>query len=107
MEQQLQHGVPPAEELPLARLQAPEASYWSDETVEVATGRFCRKPPPFAAPKKPLQTRSAPAYARPLLTPALARQHVSCSQRMLQVSPCGCLLSSPPSPSALTATQLI
>ena len=55
----------------------PMASWWSDQEVEMAPGRWCRKPPPYALPKPALPTRSPPFDEKPLLSAAMARQHAS------------------------------
>jgi len=56
---------------------APAACWWSDQEVEVAPGRWCRKPPPFARLKPELPVRTLAADEKPLLSAELARQHAS------------------------------
>ena len=53
------------------------ASWWSNREVEMAPGRWCREPPPYAFPKPALPTRSPPFDEKPLLSVAMARQHAS------------------------------
>ena len=52
------------------------ASWWSDQEVQVASGAWCRMPPPYAAPKPGLPEVAAPDE-KPLLTAALAKKHAS------------------------------
>ena len=61
---------------PPAQGVVPMASWWSDKDVKTASGEWCRKPPPYAAPKPPLP-ELAPGSDKPLLTTALAKKHAS------------------------------
>ena len=55
----------------------PMASWWSNQEVEMAPGRWCREPPPYSLPKPALPTRSPPFDEKPLLSVEMARQHAS------------------------------
>ena len=57
-------------------LQAPDACYWTSEKVQVAPGRTCPKPPPYARVKEDLPFR-LPSDKKPLMSASLARAHAS------------------------------
>ena len=52
------------------------ASWWSEQEVQVASGAWCRMPPPYAQPKPALPELPA-VEEKPLLTSALAKKHAS------------------------------
>ena len=58
------------------------ASWWSDQEVQVASGAWCRMPPPYAAPKPGLPELAAPDE-KPLLTAALAKKHASADNLLI------------------------
>jgi len=52
------------------------ASWWSDKQVQTVNGEWCGKPPPYAAPKRPLPD-VPPGDDKPALTTELAKKHAS------------------------------
>ena len=84
VEAAFESAVPPEGHRTRSAHQAPAACYWTEDTEIVAPRFTCRKPPPYARPKKSLPTSGRTA-AKPLLSAALAKQHAS-SDNMLIVT---------------------
>ena len=71
-----QAALPERRAEPAPKGAVPHASWWSDREVQVAGGAWCRKPPPYAAPKPALPMVS-PGKDLPELTTELAKKHAS------------------------------
>ena len=60
----------------------PMGSWWSDKEVQTANQEWCRKPPPYAAPKLTLP-RVPEGTDKPLLTTELAKKHASADNMLI------------------------